>query len=137
MIINKKNQKSRKFNTKLRIKKLQEQYKTTIKNTKGIQIKNSSNIVFLRNITNQTVKRIKNKIRKINEKEIEDIAKIIQYDNQSTVMFKAIKQIKNPTVENNIIVHNGKGETIINKINKYNAVKNYFKKNFGKKKMKE
>ena len=137
MMINKKNQKSRKFNTKLRIKKLQEQYKTTIKNTKGIQIKNSSNIVFLRNITNQTVKRIKNKIRKINEKEIEDIAKIIQYDNQSTVMFKAIKQIKNPTVENNIIVHNGKGETIINKINKYNAVKNYFKKNFGKKKMKE
>ena len=137
MMINKKNQKSRKFNTKLRIKKLQEQYKTTIKNTKGIQIKNSSNIVFLRNITNQTVKRIKNKIRKINEKEIEDIAKIIQYDNQSTVMFKAIKQIKNPTVENNIIVHNGKGETIINKINKYNAVKNYFKKNSGKKKMKE
>ena len=137
MIINKKNQKSRKFNTKLRIKKLQEQYKTTIKNTKGIQIKNSSNIVFLRNITNQTVKRIKNKIRKINEKEIEDIAKIIQNDNQSTVMFKAIKQIKNPTVENNIIVRNGKGETIINKINKYNAVKNYFKKNFGKKKMKE
>ena len=137
MIINKKNQKSRKFNTKLRIKKLQEQYKTTIKNTKGIQIKNSSNIVFLRNITNQTVKRIKNKIRKINEKEIEDIAKTIQNDNQSTVMFKAIKQIKNPTVENNIIVHNGKGETIINKINKYNAVKNYFKKNFGKKKMKE
>ena len=35
-MINKKNQKSRKFNTKLRIKKLQEQYKTTIKNTKGI-----------------------------------------------------------------------------------------------------
>ena len=83
------------------------------------------------------MKRIKNKIRKINEKEIEDIAKIIQNDNQSTVMFKAIKQIKNPTVENNIIVRNGKGETTTNKINKYNAVKNYFKKNFGKKKMKE
>ena len=27
-------------------------------------------------------------------------------------MVKAVKQIKNPTVENNIIVHNEKGETI-------------------------
>ena len=52
-------------------------------------------------------------------------------------MFKAVKQIKNPTVENNIIVHNDKGETIINKIDKYNAVKSYFKINFGRKKMKE
>ena len=52
-------------------------------------------------------------------------------------MFKAVKQIKNPTVENNIIVHNGKGETKINKTDKYNAVKNYFKKKFGKKKIKE
>ena len=52
-------------------------------------------------------------------------------------MFKAVKQIKNPTVENNIIVHNDKGETKINKIDKYNAVKSYFKINFGKKKMKE
>ena len=52
---------------------------------------------------------------------------------------KAVKQIKNQTVENNIIVHNDKGETIINKIDKYNAAKIYFKKqiNFGKKKMKE
>ena len=52
-------------------------------------------------------------------------------------MFKAVKQIKNPTVENNIIVHNDKGETKINKIDKYNAVKSYFKINFGRKKMKE
>ena len=52
-------------------------------------------------------------------------------------MFKAVKKIKNPTVENNIIVHNDKGETIINKIDKYNAVKSYFKINFGRKKMKE
>ena len=41
-------------------------------------------------------------------------------------MFKAVKQIKNPTVENNVIVHNDKAETIISKIDKYNAVKNYF-----------
>ena len=47
-------------------------------------------------------------------------------------MFKAVKQIKNPTVENNIIVHNYKGKTIINKIDKYNAVKNYFKNKFWK-----
>ena len=33
-------------------------------------------------------------------------------------MFKAVKQIKNPTIENNIIVHNAKGKTIINKIDK-------------------
>ena len=52
-------------------------------------------------------------------------------------MFKAVTKIKNPTVENNIIVHNDKGETIINKIDKYNAVKSYFKINFGRKKMKE
>ena len=52
-------------------------------------------------------------------------------------MFKAVKQIKNQTVENNIIVHNDKGETIINKIDKYNAVKGYFKINFERKKMKE
>ena len=53
-------------------------------------------------------------------------------------MFKAVKQIKNQTVENNIIVHNDKGETI-NKTDKYNAAKIYFKKqiNFGKKKMKQ
>ena len=53
-------------------------------------------------------------------------------------MFKAVKQIKNQTVENNIIVHNDKGETT-NKIDKYTAAKIYFKKqiNFGKKKMKE
>ena len=44
-------------------------------------------------------------------------------------MFKAVKQIKNPTVENNVIVHNDKGETIISKTDKYNALKNYFKKN--------
>ena len=56
----------------------------------------------------------------------EDIAKIIQNDNQSTSMFKAVKQIKNPTVENNVIVHNDKAETIISKIDKYNAAKNYF-----------
>ena len=43
-------------------------------------------------------------------------------------MFKAVKIIKNPTVENNVIVHNDKGETIISKIDKYNTVKNYFKK---------
>ena len=47
-------------------------------------------------------------------------------------MFKAVKQIKNPTVENNIIVHNDKGETIINKIDKYKAMKNYFKNTFWK-----
>ena len=47
-------------------------------------------------------------------------------------MFKAVKQIKNPTVENNIIVHNDKGKTIMNKIDKYNAVKNYFKNKFQK-----
>ena len=54
-------------------------------------------------------------------------------------MFKAVKQIKNQTVENNITVHNDKGETIINKIDKYNAAKIYLKKqiNSGKKKMKE
>ena len=46
-------------------------------------------------------------------------------------MFKAVKQIKNPTIENNIKVHNGKGETI-KKIDKYNAVKNYFKNKFWK-----
>ena len=47
-------------------------------------------------------------------------------------MFKAVKQIKNQTVENNIIVHNDKGETIINKIDKYKAMKNYFKNKFWK-----
>ena len=95
MIINKKNQKNWKFNTKLWIndKKIQEQYKT-IKQLSRIQkeywlkIKNISNIVFLRNITNQTVKRIKNEIRKINEKEIADIAKIIQNDNQLQLCLK-------------------------------------------------
>ena len=51
-------------------------------------------------------------------------------------MFKAVKQIKNPTVENNIIVHNDKGETKINKIDKYNAVKSYFKINFERRKLK-
>ena len=59
-----------------------------------IKIGNSSNIKEvkkLRNIRNQTLKRIKNEIRKNNEKEIEDIAKIIQNDNQSTAMFKAVK----------------------------------------------
>ena len=44
--------------------------------------------MFLRNITNQTVKRIKNEIRKINEKEIADIAKIIQNDNQLQLCLK-------------------------------------------------
>ena len=43
-------------------------------------------------------------------------------------MFKEVKQIKNPTTENNIIVHNDKGETIMNKTDKYNAVKNFWKK---------
>ena len=47
-------------------------------------------------------------------------------------MFEAVKQIKNQTVENNIIVHNDKGETIINKIDKYKAMKNYFKNKFWK-----
>ena len=47
-------------------------------------------------------------------------------------MFKAVKEIKNPTIENNIIVHNDKGETIINKIDKYSAVRNYFKNKFWK-----
>ena len=64
-----------------------------------IKIGNSSNIKEvkkLRNIRNQTPKRIKNEIRKNNEKEIEDIAKIIPNDNQSTAMFKAVKQIKKP-----------------------------------------
>ena len=62
-----------------------------------IKIGNSSNIKEvkkLRNIRNQTLKRIKNEIRKNNEKETEDIAKITQNDNQSTAMFKAVKQIK-------------------------------------------
>ena len=72
------------------------------------------------------------KTGKNNEREIEDIAKIIQNDNQSTAIFKAVKQIKHPTVENNIIVYNDKGETITNKTDKYNAVKNYFKNKFWK-----
>ena len=60
------------------------------------------------------------------------LQKKIQNDYQSTPMFKAVKQIKNPTVEKNIIVQNVKGETIINKIDKYNAVTNYFKNKFWK-----
>ena len=54
-------------------------------------------------------------------------------------MFKAVKQIKNPTIENNIIVHNAKGKTIINKIDKLINImqwKTTLKINFGKKKMK-
>ena len=72
-----------------------------------IKIENSSNIDEVRkfcNIINQTLKCIENEVRKNNEREIEDIAKIIQNDNQSTAMFKAVKQIKNLTVENNITI---------------------------------
>ena len=67
-----------------------------------VKIENSSNVEedkTLHNIRNQTLKRIKNEIRKNNKKEIEDIAKIIQNNNQSTAMFKAVKQMKNPTVK--------------------------------------
>ena len=59
-----------------------------------IKIENCSNIEEVkkfRNIKNQTLKRIKNEIRKNNEREIEDIAKISQNDNQFTAMFKAVK----------------------------------------------
>ena len=72
-----------------------------------IKIENSSNIDEVRkfcNIINQTLKCIENEVRKNNEREIEDIAKIIQNDNQSTAMFKAVKQIKNLTIENNITI---------------------------------
>ena len=47
-------------------------------------------------------------------------------------MFKAVKQIKNPTIQTNIIVHNYKGKAIINTTDKYNTVKNYFKNKFKK-----
>ena len=72
-----------------------------------IKIENSSNIDEVRkfcNIINQTLKCIENEVRKNNEREIEDIAKTIQNDNQSTAMFKAVKQIKYLTVENNITI---------------------------------
>ena len=72
-----------------------------------IKIENSSNIDEVRkfcNIISQTLKCIENEVRKNNEREIEDIAKIIQNDNQSTAMFKAVKQIKNLIVENNITI---------------------------------
>ena len=90
-----------------RLSRIQKEYR--------IKIENSSNIEEVKkfcNIINQTLKCIENEFRKNNEREIEDIAKIIQNDNQSTAMFKAVKQIKNLTVENNIIVHNDKTETI-------------------------
>ena len=67
-----------------------------------VKIENSINVEedkTLHNIRNQILKRIKNEIRKNNKKEIEDIAKIIQNNNQSTAMFKAVKQVKNPTVK--------------------------------------
>ena len=67
-----------------------------------VKIENSSNVEedkTLHNIRNQILKRIKNEIRKNNKKEIEDIAKVIQNNNQSTAMFKAVKQMKNPTVK--------------------------------------
>ena len=67
-----------------------------------VKIENSSNVEedkTLHNIRNQILKRIKNEIRKNNKKKIEDIAKIIQNNNQSTAMFKAVKQMKNPTVK--------------------------------------
>ena len=47
-------------------------------------------------------------------------------------MFKAVKQIENPTIQTNIIVHNYKGKAIINTNDNYNAVKNYFKNKFKK-----
>ena len=50
-------------------------------------------------------------------------------------MFKAVKQIKNLTVENNIIVHNDKAETI--KLINIMQWKTTLKVNFGKKKRKE
>ena len=110
-----------------------------IKNTKKyrIKIENSSNIEEVKNfcnIINQTLKCIENEVRKNNEREIEDIGKIIQIDSQSTAMFKAVKQIKNLTVENNIIVHNDKGETI--KLINIMQWKTTLKVNFGKKKRK-
>ena len=42
--------------------------------------------------------------------------------------------MKNPTIENNIIVHNDKEETIMDKIDKCKAVKSYFKNKFWKEK---
>ena len=107
------------------LSRIQKDYRIKMKNSSNIEVKK------LRNIRNQTLKRMKNEIRKNNEKEIEDIAKLIQNSNQSTAMFKAVKHIKNPSVENNIMVHNDKGETI-NKIAKYNAMKSYFKNKFWK-----
>ena len=64
---------------------------STIQKEYRIKIENSSNIEVkkLCNIRNQTLKHIKNEIKKNNVKEIEDVAKIIQNDNQSTAMFKA------------------------------------------------
>ena len=101
------------------ISRIQKEYRT--------KIENSSSIEEVKKFRN-----IKNEIRKNSQKENQDIAKIIQNYKRSTAMFKAVKQIKNPTVENNIIVHNDKEETIINKIDKYNAVKNYLKNKFWK-----
>ena len=45
-------------------------------------------------------------------------------------MFKAIKKLRKPTTENNITVHNKKGEVIMNKVDKYTTVKNYFRNKF-------
>ena len=61
---------------------------------------------------------------------MDEIAYETEHSNQSVAMFQAVKKIRNPKASGNIIVHNNKGEIIINKKQQYERIKKYFQSQF-------
>ena len=73
------------------------------------------------------MKEIKNEIRRIRERDIEEIVKEIDAAPNDMKIYKSIKRLRKPKGKSkNIVIHDNEGKIIINEKEKYQAVKAHF-----------
>ena len=90
------------------------------------QTKEVEKVKELRNKRNQTLKKLSKEIQNQKEKEIDEIFNMIQKENQSVAVSKAVKQLKIPLTRGNASAYNQMGQRLINKKDQYNEIKKHF-----------
>lgn len=94
------------------------------------QTKEVEKVKELRNKRNQTLKKLSKEIQNQKEKEIDEIFNMIQKENQSVAVSKAVKQLKIPLTRGNASAYNQMGQRLINKKDQYNEIKKHFRFQF-------
>ena len=78
----------------------------------------------------EQTKEVEKVIENQKEKEINEIFNMIQKENQSVAVFKAVKQLKIPLTRGNASAYNQMGQRLINKKDQDNEIKKHFRTQF-------